>query len=165
MFVGRGELRQVRVTSLAQGRRYEGCCGSQMVMDFSSCLRGCCVCGSSAMDRCRLASCSGGGTSELLALLAEALLGSSWAHQMTRAPLVSVEVVERGMGAGGVVRSVSDKMDTASTVAGLGDVQGRPGIQDVSTPGTIVGEPAELLVLWHIGRHWRPSKGEPCMRG
>jgi len=77
------------------------------------------------MDRCRLASWLAGRTSELLALSSEVLLGSSWAHQMMQAPLVSVEVVVGGMGAGGVVQHASDKMGAAFTVAELGGVQGR----------------------------------------
>jgi len=122
MFAGRGELRQVHVTGPAQGRRYEGCCGSRMMTDVSSSFRGYCVCGSSAVGRCQPASWSAGRISELLALSVEALLGSSWAYRMTQAPLVSVEVVVGGMGAGGVIQNASDKMGTASIVAGLGGV-------------------------------------------
>jgi len=135
------------------------------MMAVLSCLIGCCVCGSSAALRCWLASWSTGGTSELLALSVEALLGSLWACQMMRAPLVSVEVVVVGMGAGGVVQSASDKMGTASTAAELGGVQGREGVLVMSTPETVVGELAELLGSWHIKRHWRLMLGEPCMQG
>src|SRR6267142_1011960 len=129
----------------------------------SLCLRGCCVCRSSSMERCRLASWSAGGTSELLALDLEALLGSLWACRMTQALLVSVEVVVEGMGAGGVVQSALDKMGAASTVAKLGGVRGRQGVLVVFTPETVVGELAEPLELRHIGHCWQPSFGEPCM--
>ena len=126
-------------------------------------LRGSCVCGSSATVGCQLVSWSAGGSSELLALSVEALLGSSWARQMMQAPLVSVEVVVTGMGAGGVVRNVSDKMGTASTAAELGGVQGRQGVLVMSTLETIVRELVEPLELWHI-KHWRRYVlGEPCM--
>jgi len=97
--------------------------------------------------------------------LAEALLGSSWARRMTQAPLVSVEVVVTGMGAGGVVQSVSDKMGTASTVAELGGVRGREGVLVMSTPEIVSGELAEPLELRHIKRQRRYELGEPCMRG
>jgi len=69
---------------------------------------------------------------------------------MTQAPLVSVEVVVAGMGAGGVVQSASDKMDATSTAAELGGVQGRGGVLVVSTPETVTGESAEPLELQHI---------------
>src|SRR6267142_1039341 len=131
----------------------------------SLCLKGCCVCGSSAALRCQLLSCSAGGVSELLALSVEALLGSSWAHRMMQGPLVSVEVVVAGMGAGGVVQSASDKMGATSTAAGLGGVRGRGGVLVVSTPETVVGELAEPLELWHIKRWRRYVFGESCMRG
>src|SRR6267142_1794162 len=84
---------------------------------------------------------------------------------MTQAPLVSVEVVVAGMGAGGVVRSASDKMGTASTAADLGGVRGRGGVLAVSTPETAVGELAEPSVSRHIKRRRRYIFGEPCMRG
>src|SRR6267142_3193766 len=132
-------------------------------MAVSLCLKGCCVCGSSSTDRCQLASWSAGGISELLALDMEVLLGSLWAHQMTQAPLVSVEVVIGGMGAGGVVQNASDRMGTASTAVELVDAQGRQGVLDVSTLETVMGELAELLGLWHIGCHWQPAQGEPCI--
>src|SRR6267142_2653007 len=134
-------------------------------MAVSSWFRGCDVCGSSAASGCRLVSWSAGVSSELLALSAEALLGSPWARRMTQAPLVSVEVVVVGMGAGGVVRSASDKMGAASTVADLGGVRGRGGVLTVSTPETAVGRLAEPLVLRHIKRRRRYEPGEPCMRG
>src|SRR6267142_1973621 len=132
-------------------------------MAVLSCLNGCLACGSSAMDRCRLASWSASRTSELLALNSEVLLGSSWACRMTQAPLVSVEVVVGGMGAGGVVQNASDRMGTASTAVELVDAQGRQGVLDVSTLETVMGELAELLGLWHIGCHWQPAQGEPCI--
>src|SRR6266850_4543383 len=134
-------------------------------MAVSSWFRGCDVCGSSAVSGCLLVSWSASVSSELLALLAEVLLGSLWARRMTQAPLVSVEVVVAGMGAGGVVRNASDKMDAASTAAGLGGVRGRGGVLVVSTPETVVGELAEPLELWHIKRWRRYVFGESCMRG
>ena len=82
---------------------------------------------------------------------------------MTRAPLVSVEVVERGMGAGGVVRSVSDKMGTTSIAAELGGVRGRQGIPALSTPETVMRELAEPLELQCIRHYWRSVLGVPCM--
>src|SRR6266850_6496768 len=133
-------------------------------MAVSSWFRGCDVCGSSAVSGCLLVSWSAGVSSELLALSAEALLGSPWARRMTQAPLVSVEVVVVGMGAGGVVRSASDKMGAASTAAGLGGVQGRGGVLVVSTPETVVGELAELLELQHIKHRRRCVLGGPCMQ-
>jgi len=65
---------------------------------------------------------------------------------MTQAQLVSVEVVVVGMGAGGVVQSVSDRMAADSIVAGLEDVRGRQGIPVESTPEIVVGRSAMLLV-------------------
>src|SRR5882672_6906646 len=134
-------------------------------MAVSSWFRGCDVCGSSAVSACWLVSWSAGGSSELLALSAEALLGSSWARRMTQAPLVSVEVVVAGMGAGGVVRSASDRMGATSTAAGLGGVRERGGVLVVSIPETVVGELAEPLESRHIKRRRRYVFGEPCMRG
>src|SRR6267142_2250055 len=131
----------------------------------SSWFRGGDVCGFSAVSGCLLVSWSAGVSSELLALSAEVLLGSSWARRMTQAPLVSVEVAVAGMGAGGVVRSVSDNMDAASIVAELGGVQGRGGVLVVSTPETVMGELAEPLELRHIKRWRRYVLGEPCIRG
>src|SRR6267142_3582057 len=122
---------------------------------MSSWFRGCDVCGSSAASGCQLVSWSAGISSELLVLSAEALLGSSWARQMTQALLVSVEVVVSGMGAEGVVRSASDKMDATSTAAELGGVRGRGGVLAVSTPETVVGEMVEPLELRHIKRRRR----------
>src|SRR5882672_5515283 len=134
-------------------------------MAVSSWFRGCDVCGSSATSGCQLVPWSAGISSELLALLAEVLLGSLWACRMTQAPLVSVEAVVAGMGAGGVVRSVSDKMGATSTVAELGGVRGREGVLVVSTPEIVLGGLAEPLELQHIKRRRRYELGEPCMRG
>src|SRR6267142_1176308 len=133
-------------------------------MAISSWFRGCDVFGSSAASGCQLVSWSAGISSELLALLVEALLGSSWARRMTQALLVSVEVVVAGMGAGGVGRNASDKMDAASTAADPGGVQGRGGVPVVSTPETVVGELAEPLELRHIKCWRRCVLGGPCMR-
>src|SRR6267142_218841 len=135
------------------------------MMAVSSWFRGCDVCGSSAVSGCRLVSWSAGDSSELLALSAEALLGSSWARRTTQAPLVSVEVVVTGMGAGGVVRSASDKMGAASTAAELGGVRGKEAVLVVSTPEIVSGGLAELLELRHIKHQRRYELGEPCMRG
>src|SRR6267142_4926308 len=134
-------------------------------MAISSWFRGCDVCGSSAASGCQLVSWSAGISSELLALLVEALLGSSWARRMTQALLVSVEVVVAGMGAGGVIQSASDKMDAASIAAGLGGVRGREGVLVVSTPEIVLGGLAEPLELRHIKCRRRYELGEPCMRG
>src|SRR6267142_6321923 len=131
----------------------------------SSWFRGGDVCGFSAVSGCLLVSWSAGVSSELLALSAEVLLGSSWARRMTQAPLVSVEVVVAGMGAGGVVRSASDKMVAASTAAELGGVRGREAVPVASIPEIVSGGLAEPLELRHIKRRRRYELGEPCMRG